>query len=163
MNAEKRITPLLRKWKGQTVMERFMSKIDSSSGCWLWMGPINRDGYGKFTVRRITVAAHRFAYQELISPIPDGLTIDHLCKHRNCVNPAHMEPVTMRENLLRGDTIQARNHKKTHCLNGHPFDDKNTIWFYGWRQCRECLINRKAAKRRAMGLKERGRYKTKCS
>ena len=145
-------------------MQRFMAKvIKLPSGCWTWRGPLNRCGYGKFTVQRVTVAAHRFAYHELVGKIPENLTIDHLCRNRACVNPKHMEPVPLRENLLRGDTFQAANFKKTHCVNGHEFTDSNTLIVNGWRQCRECVLIRKEEKRRAAGMKTRGRYKTKAS
>ena len=159
MNAEQRIKPV-RKWGNQTVLERFMSKIIKDiSGCWLWSGATNREGYGKFTVGRITVAAHRFIFAEMVASIPD-----HLCRVRHCVNPVHLEPVTMRENLLRGNTLQARNAAKTHCDHGHEFTAQNTRIVNGfWRACRECSLSAKEKKRRAAGMKYKGRYKTKCS
>jgi hypothetical protein len=156
MHAETRIKSPVRVWRGKTVMERFMSKVNKlPSGCWLWHGPVNRCGYGKFTVQRVTMAAHRFAYHNLVGPIPPELTIDHLCRNRDCVNPKHLEPVSMRENLLRGDTLQAANARKTHCVNGHEFTKQNTRLESGWRQCRECKRIRKEAKRRADGVKPR--------
>lgn len=162
MNAEERIIEPTRKHRFDSVMDRFMSKVCKlPNGCWAWNGARNRWGYGKFTVGRVTVAAHRYAYAKLVGRIPDALTIDHLCRNRSCVNPEHMQPVTMRENLLRGDTFQARNASKTHCKNGHEFTPVNTRIVNGWRQCRECMLIRKAAKRREAGMTEKGRYETK--
>jgi hypothetical protein len=77
-------------------------------------------------------------YELLHGPIPDGLHLDHLCKNRPCYNPNHLEPVTPRENLLRGNTLAAKLSKQTHCKNGHPFDVENTILRPNGRACREC-------------------------
>ena len=82
--------------------------------------------------------AHRMIYELLVGPIPDGLEIDHLCRNRGCVNPGHMEPVTHRENLMRGDTVAAANPAKTHCIRGHPYDDENTYRYGSHRYCRAC-------------------------
>lgn len=90
------------------VARRFWSKVvkEGSHGCWRWQGRLNHAGYGRFTVggRRDArwVMAHRFAYELLIGPIPEGLELDHLCRQRDCVNPGHMEPVTREENSRRG-------------------------------------------------------------
>ncbi len=85
------------------------------------------------------VYAHRAAYELYVGPIPEGLTIDHLCRNTLCVNPAHLEAVTMRENILRGTGPSAQAARKTHCLRGHPFDDGNTLFrATGKRVCRAC-------------------------
>ncbi len=107
--------------------------------CWLWSGALGGDGYGRFSVSRRTLGAHRFAYELLVGPIPEGLTIDHLCRVPRCVNPAHLEAVTVGENVLRGDGESARRARQTHCKNGHLFDEANTyINPRGGRQCRAC-------------------------
>lgn len=88
--------------------ERFWSKVDRShpSGCWLWLGAPNAFGYGTFA-RTLApgvqkrVLAHRHAYELLVAPIPEGLTLDHLCERTICVRPDHLEPVTNSENLRR--------------------------------------------------------------
>ena len=86
-----------------------------------------------------TMPAHRYAYEELVGPIPEGLQLDHLCRNRSCVNPDHLEPVTCRENLRRGETLNAANLAKTHCPAGHPYAGENlSITAKGFRECIEC-------------------------
>lgn len=105
------------------------------NGCWEWTGKRDRDGYVKLN----RGLGHRVVYQDLVGPIPPGLTLDHLCRVRHCVNPDHMEPVTIKVNTLRGRTIQAANAQRTHCNHGHPFDAANTgRTRQGWRICRAC-------------------------
>ena len=129
--------------------ERFWSKVDKTGDCWLWTAGKSDQGYGTFHIgsrtaaSRRPVGAHRVAYQLLVGPIPEGFHIDHLCRVRHCVNPAHLEPVTCRVNLLRGETIPADNAAKTHCVHGHPFNAVNTyVTPDGRRQCRTCLGER---------------------
>ncbi len=87
----------------KTAEERFWDKVERTETCWFWRGACNEKGYGYFHWDGHWRKAHRFAYELLIGPIPEGLTIDHLCFVRHCVNPVHMEPVTLRENILRGE------------------------------------------------------------
>ncbi len=83
--------------------------------------------------------AHRVSYELFVDAIPDGLTLDHLCRVRHCVNPSHLEPVTMRENLMRGDTAAAKNAAKESCPQGHPYSGDNLrITPKGYRVCRTC-------------------------
>ena len=120
------------------IEDRFWSKVDASGDCWEWTAGRNW-GYGKFMdADYSTVRAHRWAWESLVGPIPDGLTLDHLCRNKLCVNPDHLEPVTMRANTLRGFGPSSRNAEKTHCLRGHPFDETNTYTVAGRRSCREC-------------------------
>jgi len=135
-----------------TSLERFLAKVDKQpNGCWHWTATISDAGYGRFRVDGTSLRAHRFAYQLFVGPIPQGLHIDHVCHgldaacaggrtcmHRRCVNPEHLEAVTQRENLLRGLTSPARNAAKTHCVNGHPFNEVNTRFSGGGRRCRSC-------------------------
>lgn len=120
---------------------------DTATGCWIWQGWKNPEGYGSATVRgtsagRKTRLAHRAIYEILVGPISDGLQIDHLCSTRSCVNPAHLEPVTARENTLRSNAPTAINARKTHCPKGHPYDEANTyVWKRGGsthRRCKAC-------------------------
>ena len=91
----------------RTAKERFWAKVKKTDGCWLWTGWKNDRGYGNFEVDSTrTVKAHRFAYEVLVGPIPDGLTLDHLCRNPSCVNPEHLEPVTLRENIMRAKKNQ---------------------------------------------------------
>lgn len=92
------------------------------SGCWEWVGAKSGVGYGTVTVGGShTKSAHRWMYEQVKGPIPDGMTLDHLCRKRDCVNPDHLEVVTMTENVLRGDGPTARNARKTHCARGHQY------------------------------------------
>jgi hypothetical protein len=125
-----------------TRLERFREKYveDEKSGCWLWTAATSVKGYGQFHMGDGgLVHAHRAAWTLLVGPIPDGATIDHLCRKRACVNPDHLEPVSIGENVLRGDTITARNAAKTHCPQGHPYSGDNLrIRPDGARECRAC-------------------------
>lgn len=119
------------------VLERFWFHIDKTDDCWLWTGYLNRDGYARFRIGKQFVAVHRWSYEHFIGPIPDGLTIDHLCRVRNCANPEHLEPVTIGVNTLRGETPPGINARKTHCHLGHQFTPENTyITSKGNRSCR---------------------------
>lgn len=124
----------------QSPMERFIAKIDFTDTCWEWNGGVNPNGYGLFGVRRKSTLAHRVSYNWFIGEIPEGLTLDHLCRVRHCVNPDHLEPVTNRENCLRGISPAAINARKTHCMRGHEFTPENTRGYPGrvGRRCRAC-------------------------
>jgi hypothetical protein len=147
------------------ILERFWSKVDQTAGpdgCWPWLGPINDYGYGEFWLGRsphypVKQKAHRFAFEMLTGPIPEGLTLDHLChnedadceagdfcRHRRCVNPRHLTPTTIRENVLGSDrTPAAKSAAKTHCPQGHPYSGSNlAITSKGFRRCRICARRR---------------------
>ncbi|GGH34102.1 HNH endonuclease [Microbacterium album] len=124
------------------IEARFWSKVDKSGDCWLWTAATTY-GYGRFAItKRQMIGAHRFAWETVNGPVPDGMVIDHLCRIRLCVNPAHMEVVTNGENVLRGEGLSALNARKTHCKNGHEFTPENTIVTKNpsgnGRACREC-------------------------
>jgi hypothetical protein len=123
--------------------ERFEAKFvrGAPDECWEWQGARSR-GYGWFRVGdgAQPTGAHRIAYELYVGPIPDGLYIDHLCRNRGCVNPAHMEPVPNRVNILRGEGITAEQARQTHCKRDHEFTAENTyrIPSTGSRVCRTC-------------------------
>lgn len=130
--------------KGPTSEDLFWRNVAVTPSCWLWTGYIADTGYGQFASGH-TRLAHRISYQLVVGPIPEGLQIDHLCRVRHCVNPLHLEPVTQRENLLRGETITARNAAKTHCPRGHAYTAENTyVRPRGSRECRTCNRLRQA-------------------
>jgi len=150
----------------QTLEARFRAMVEKTgplwngSSCWIWRGAKDNvnDGYGVIRSgggRKLsrTQKAHRVSYELLVGPIAAGLEIDHLCRVRACVNPAHLEPVTRAENNRRGKSSQVLSdfwRLKTHCLRGHPFDDANTyVTRAGRRHCRACtaLSGRKRRQR----------------
>lgn len=113
--------------------------VDPDTGCWNWTGPLRGKGYGVLHINGKRFIAHRWFYERLVGPIPLGLCLDHLCRNKRCVNPAHLEPVTNRENVLRGIGETAQNSAKTYCPKGHEYTPENTrIGHHGSRQCREC-------------------------
>lgn len=131
----------------ESAVDRFAARIADDEGCWIWTGALNASGYGTFNPDRNKVYAHRWSYEHHVSPIPDGLDLDHLCRTPSCVNPWHLEPVTRRVNQRRGDTFAATYAATTHCVNGHAFDEANTYFRpdNGHRKCRACNTDRQRA------------------
>ena len=119
-------------------------KVDPS-GCWLWTAYKTQNGYGQFSIEGRGRYVHRVTYVNRYGPVPKGLTLDHLCRTRHCVNPDHLEPVTNTENVLRGEGWAAKNARKTHCLQGHEFTASNTYVSWGRRNCRVCKLTRNRA------------------
>lgn len=122
------------------TVARFWAKVDKTDTCWLWTAATRR-GYGAFGVNGRMMGAHRLAYELMVGPIPVGMQLDHLCRVRHCVRPEHLEPVTAKENIQRGQTGPSRGRQqraKTHCPHGHPYDEENTRIYLGHRHCRAC-------------------------
>lgn len=122
------------------------------SGCWLWEGTVSRTGYAMTSGRKGSNLVHRVMYEQRYGPIPVGLTLDHLCRVRSCVNPDHLEAVTMRENCLRGVGITARQARQTHCKQGHELTPSNIYPNRKGRFCIRCARDRAAAWKRAQAL-----------
>jgi hypothetical protein len=133
----------------------FWSKVELGTNpgdCWLWIGAKSPEGYGRFGKHDY---AHRVSYESIVGPIPESLVVDHLCRTRLCVNPAHMEVVTQKENILRGTGYSARHARKTHCAQGHEFTPENIYRVKGRnsRICKKCCYAsnaRQMAKRKAL-------------
>lgn len=137
--------------KPKPIADRFWPKVDLNGPipearpdlgpCWIWTASRTSSGYGQLACRPgPPQRAHRIAYVLIVGPIPEGLELDHVCRVRACVNPAHLEPVTNIENIMRGESVPARNARKTECAHGHPFDAENTRTRErgGRRRSREC-------------------------
>ena len=119
-----------------TISDRFWSKVDKTDSCWLWTACKNRKGYGHFSVGGRSGRphlAHRMSYEFLIGPIPQGLTIDHLCKNKACVNPEHLEAVPNAVNTGRSDRAT-----KTECVHGHIYAKDGVSTHNKKRYCLGC-------------------------
>jgi len=121
---------------------KFWSLVNKTDSCWLWTGRLYPAGYGAYSVGK-EERAHRISYMLVKGQISEGLELDHLCRVRNCVNPEHLEAVTHKENMRRGEAVSAKNSRKTHCDTGHPLSGENLqINIRGHRICRICRDRR---------------------
>lgn len=131
------------RWEKSELLRRTALAED---GCWNWTGTVDRGGYGHLSIGAKYVQAHRFAYSLFVGPIAAGMTIDHLCKNRRCVNPDHLEVISLRENVLRSDGPCALNARKTECKNGHPLSGDNLrVLYENGRRRRRCIACARAA------------------
>ncbi len=139
---------LVRGKTPRPLLDRFNEKwtLEYDSGCWLWTATRDPLGYGQMGVgsmvdgTRGLRGAHRVGYELYVGPIPPGLDLDHLCRNPSCVNPRHLEPVTHKENVLRGIGPAATNKAKTECKYGHRLSGNNLYEYRGRRQCKACKV-----------------------
>lgn len=132
---------------------RVLAKIRKlENGCWQWLGTKHNHGYGVVRERYAWRLIHRVVYEHFKGPIPEGLTIDHLCRNRLCVNPEHLEAVSNKENILRGEAFSAKYARRDACIHGHLFTKENTYRYVykgidQGRICRACHRDRERARR----------------
>lgn len=142
-------------------MDRFWAKVEKTDECWIWTAARISSGYGCFYLDGSKLA-HRVSYELCVGQIPDGLVIDHLCRNKLCVNPAHLEAVTQRTNVARGtlsSSVSAANKRRgatvTHCPRGHEYTPENTkISVKGWRSCRTCNAASERKRRSKLTIEE---------
>lgn len=126
-------------------LQRFWAKVDKAGDCWLWTGATASHGYGHFWDGRVFILAHRYSLviaQRLTDP---SLHVDHLCRNRICVRPEHLELVTQGENNIRALPYR---RIREHCRRGHAFAQTGFINSNGYRECRECITERRRARAR---------------
>lgn len=154
---------------------KFFTRLDITGFCWLWRGKLNDKGYGRTSFKGRSTGAHRKAYELLVGPIPEGLTLDHICRIRHCVNPDHLEPVTQAENTQRAKRFRNLANTYTidrtpkppkgplaHCHKNHVLDEGNTLVSKRpngtYRlQCKVCQHEAQERYRRKAGIAERRR------
>lgn len=145
MNADE-----LRRFEAKYVV----ADAGHATPCWLWTGTTLKTGYSYFYMHGRARFGHRVSYVHHVGPVPDGLDLDHLCRVRRCVNPAHLEPVTRSVNILRGlipGIVRARSAAVTHCPKGHEYTPENVyVDRNGCRMCRECMRQNCRRKRLAL-------------
>jgi len=138
----------------KTLIERIENLVmrDPNSGCWLWTGTLNNRGYGMVGVQGKMQLVHRTIYELFKGSIPLGLQLDHKCRTSACANPDHLEPVTNRENTMRGlspETMRKHHMATLACPQGHFYTPKNTYIYFNKKghRCRGCRICRRAVNR----------------
>ena len=142
--------------------QRLLSKIvPQLDGCWLYG---RNKSYGTVRIGGRQYRAHVLVYELLVGPVPDGMELDHTCNNPPCVCPDHLEPVTHRENMLRGpNNLAAKRAKQTHCASSHPLSGDNLYVYRGARYCRQCRVARQTeyAQRNRPRLRVANRERTR--
>lgn len=150
----------------ETAEQRFWKKVHKTDSCWIWTAAKNSRGYGSFWDGERLTCAHRFSYEIAKGMIDSRLELDHLCRNPSCVNPDHLEPVDHRMNMQRGITglkSGAQQRAKTHCPQGHPYDETNTYInpTTGARHCKICKSSCKKPPQKAAEQTKRYRERRK--
>lgn len=134
-------------------IERFERYALKTQTCWLWQGEVGSNGYGRIKVKGRNIGAHRFSYQEFVGDIPDDFVVHHVCRTRNCVNPAHLQATSQSFNVLVADRSLVTLPRRTHCKRGHEMIGSNVkLSKDGKRNCRTCCRDAN----RAFMAKKRG-------
>lgn len=131
----------MSRWNPETDAERFARLTrQMDERCLVWQGKVDKQGYGRmYAYGQNSYLAHRWAYENFVGPIPEGMQVDHLCRNPSCVNPSHLEAVTPLENTHRSLIARGLPISVTHCVRGHAYDEANTRYLKrGWRACRAC-------------------------
>ncbi|PCC29858.1 hypothetical protein CIK76_05000 [Glutamicibacter sp. BW80] len=145
----------------KALLGRLWKSVQVTESCWLWTGAL-LDGYGIIGSNGTCLRVHRLTYEQLVGEIPQGLVLDHLCRVRNCVNPSHLEPVTIKENVLRGVGPTAEFARRDECAHGHLFTPENTrITKTRTTTYRRCLECHRARNRAYMSRKRQERKNAK--
>lgn len=123
------------------MLDTYLTKklyMEPTSGCWIWLGWVNPDGYGHIKRNKKMYMTHRYVYEKLNNPIPSNMTVDHICRVRSCCNPDHMDIVTQGENMRRSPRF---NLSAIHCKRGHEFTPENSYMYKNGsrRTCRKCV------------------------
>ena len=141
--SEDRLEEKHNKYDGTTpIRERLYGRVRADAkACWVWQGCTSK-GYGRIRYNGKQTTTHRVSYELQYGPIPKTGTVDHLCRNRKCINPLHLQVVSIKENVLRGIGITANNSLKTHCPAGHPYSGDNLAIRGHSRQCRTCQRER---------------------
>jgi len=122
-------------------IERFWKHVNKTATCWIWKASKSNRVYGNFSVKDVLFRAHRISYFIKNGEVKREFTIHHKCNNPSCVNPDHLQQISLKENTLLGNSFSAKEARQTHCKRGHKFTKENTYIFpNGWRSCRKCRI-----------------------